>query len=435
MDYFFLVLLSIILTFFLFSAFFSGSETGLVSCNRIKIIHMAKGGDNRAKKLEKLLDNPNRFLAIALVGNNICNVSAAILLKYLIETQFGIENEWESSLYSTIILTPSILIFGEIIPKAVFHKNATSISLRIHRYFHFFYYLFFPLIYITIVPLNWVLRKMNLYSEEDKILGNREEIKDIFELSSTEGAVEKMEGKLINSILKYENTRAREIMTPLIDVKSIDSNKTVVEAIEYFMQTKFSRLPVYEERVDNIIGYINGVDLIYGQTHNRIKDFIWDGYFVPETKKINELLAEMQQRHIPLIFVVDEHGGTSGMITNEDIAEEIVGDFLDKEEEEKDYIVQKKGNEMIAPGALDIDDVNEWYKLGIEKEGFETLGGFICYKLGKIPKVGEQFEFNKHLYTVEEATDKSVEAVRIKKIFLSSKELKRKNPSQSSLKE
>ncbi len=398
----------------IFAALFAGSETVLVACDKHLFKEKAKRGNKSAKRVLKLFSKPDRFLATTLVGTNICIVSVSILFKTLLDyyTEF---TEIQLSLMTTIIVTVCMLILSEVTPKTIGLIKSNTLAPTSTRFLNIVYYVFFPIIIIVQFISNLIGKVFKLRKQGDSaqsIFMRKGELKR-FVLKTN--LIEDLETSYITSIMNYSKTTAREIMTPLVDVVSIEQHTNIDVLLKMISEKGYSRIPVYRQRVDNLIGYIQSMDLIYDTDSYTFEHLIKEPYYIPETKKIGQILMDMQRRRIPMVFVVDEYGGTAGVITDEDIAEEIVGDILFETEEES--ILEFSNKELLVVNAqVDVDDLNDNYGLGIRKDGFETVAGFILYILGHIPKKGEHFEYNGYKYTVEESDETSISKVIINKI-------------------
>jgi putative hemolysin len=393
------------------AGFFSGSETGLVAVNRIKAMVLEEKGGKSAKILSKILKNPNDFLATTLIGTNICVVSATIILTSVLKRYY---DNAAAVLISTAVLTPVILIFSEVVPKSVFLANATNLSLKTAYPIKFFMMLFRPVIWLISIFSRFIMYIFRI-GHSDKIFNvNKDVIQQVFKWSAKEGVLKEEELEFVESILSIHKVTAREIMVPLIDVVSIEISKSLSDLVELMDKSKISRIAVYEERVDNITGYVSCKDLIYSNKGHTIKELMRECVYIPETKPVDLLLVDIQKQKVPIVFVVDEYGGCSGIITNEDIAEVIVGEILDVGESDDDILVNEDGS-IVVSGSVDVDDLNKNYSLGIEKKGFETIGGFVTFILGRIPEEGDKFINLSFRYKVIKAGKKSVDKVQIEK--------------------
>lgn len=400
--------------FVIFSALFAGSETVLVASDKQLFKDKAKKGDKSAKRVLKLFSKPDRFLATTLVGTNVCIVSVSILFKTILEhyTEFS---DIQLSLVTTIIITVCMLILSEVIPKTIGLVKSNSLAPISTNFVNIIYYIFFPVIIVVQFISNMIGKIFNLRKKgsSQSIFMHKGELKKFVIKTNL---IEDIESSYINNIMNYSKTTAREIMTPLVDVISIEQNTSIDVLLKVISEKGYSRIPIYRQRVDNLVGYVKSMDLIYDTDCYTFEHLIKEPYYIPETKKIGQILMDMQRRRIPMVFVVDEYGGTSGVITDEDIAEEIVGDILFETEEES--ILEFRNKELLVVNAqVDVDDLNENYGLGIHKDGFETIAGFIMYILGHIPKKGEHLEYKGYKYIVEEADETSISKVIIKKLF------------------
>ena len=327
--------------------------------------------------------------------------------------KYGEQGEY----YATILMTIVILIFGEILPKAIYRKQANKILIRTIYLLNFFIKLFLPIINSIIFFLKYLPGLKNLQSKQKEIFLTREDLKTIFNISAKQGILKNIDKEMFYSIFDFGLTYTREIMVPLVDIILIENNKKVSEVVKLSQKSGYSRIPVYEQQVYNIIGYINVLDLFKAKSNENISKYIRYPYYVPETKKIDDLFIEMNNNQLPIVFVVDEYGGgVSGMVSQEDIVEEIIGDIdLKPQEVEKEQIRKIKNNEWETSGDVNIDDINESIDLSLTKKGFETIGGFIEYYLGKIPKKNETFIYNKYKFIMTEVTNTCIVKVRIKK--------------------
>jgi len=403
----------LIFVFIIFAGFFAGSETVIVSCDKHLIKDKAKKGDNHSTKIIKLFSQPDKFLATTLVGTNICVVTVSILFKEEFHNLTSLEGISLASL-TTVIVAFFMLIVSEIIPKTIGLVVSNRLAYISTKFINIAYYVLFPAIIFIKFISNLIekILKVKLKEKSTSVFSHKAELKSFVMNTSF---IKDVEGSYISNILNYSKTTAREIMTPLVDVISIEVNSSINDLIKIITNSNYSRIPVYKNRVDNIIGYINSLDLIYDVEETSIKEFIKEPYYIPETKKVGNILMDIQRKKIPFVIVVDEYGGASGIITDEDIAEEIVGDIL-FETEEKSIVLTNNGEQMVVDSYVDVDDLNEEFKLDIEKDGFETIGGFVMYCLGHIPKKGEHFDYKGYSYLVDSANERSIDKIIIKKI-------------------
>ena len=404
LEYILLVIL------FILSGFFSGSEVALISVNKFRIKKLAEEGNKNAKIVDKLLENPQRFLTTILVGNNLVNIAAASIATDLAIKTFGNLGVG----IATGVVTITILIFGEIIPKNLAISNSEKFSLFVARPLYFFEKIFF----LLSVLLSGVVRIMPSSQRRTPLL-TEEEIKTIIEYGAREGVIEKEEKEIIKSVFKFGDTDVKEIMVPRIDIVAIEADKTVEEALDLILKTGHSKIPVYEGNIDNIIGMIYVKDVLQHVKEGKnpkVKDITRKVLFVPESKKIDDLLREMQESKIHMAIVVDEYGGVSGLVTLEDIIEEIVGEIEDEFDREEKKIIKLSENEAIVDARLSISDVEEALNIKLPKGEYDTIAGLILDILEKIPNVGEKVVVNDIELTVEKMVGRRIYRVRIKKI-------------------
>ncbi len=403
----------LIFIFTIFSAFFSSSETILISFDKDIIKKKANRGNRKSSKLIKFINKPDIFLSTILVGNNICIISVGILFQ---EKLYNLTNlsGLTLSLITTIIVSFFMLIFAEIVPKTLGLVYSNKLSYIASRFIKLVYIIFFPVIMI-VKGISKLIEKIFNFQYTNKSVSFFSHKGELKKFVTQTPLIKDLESEYINNILKYGETTAKEIMTPILDVDLIDVYDNIGDIISVIKNSNHSKIPVYKNRINNIIGYLSTIDLAYYESINTIDSIIKDVFNVPETKKIGSILMEMQRRKVAMAFVIDEFGTTSGIITGEDIAEEIVGDIL--MEKEKDNIIVKNNSNIIEVNSMvDVDLLNEKFGLGIEKKGFERISGFVMFFLGHMPKSGENFIYKNYKYIVVEATERSFDRVIIKKM-------------------
>lgn len=382
-DFLFLLLFIICLVL---SAFFSASEVALISISRAKVRTLVNEHRPGAETLSRLKEDPHKFLVTILIGNNIVNVAAASIATALTISLFGNIGIGIATGFVVILL----LVFGEIGPKMYATHNAEKLSLAVARPIH--------VLSIVFSPLIWLVSKVNLRGMSAAGVAEpsvtEEEIKEWIEVGKEEGAIEQEEREMLYSVLEFGDTTAREIMTPRVDVAMIDDERGLEEALQLFNETGFSRLPVYHENMDNIVGILNIKDvfasMVTGKKNVGIKDLMYDPFFVPESKKIDDLLRELQLRKVQMAIVLDEYGSFAGIVTVEDILEEIVGDILDEFDREEPSI-QKLGEGIyLVDAKVWVEEINDELDLSLPvSESYESIGGLVIDRLGRIPHPGE----------------------------------------------
>ena len=396
------------------SAFFSSAETALTTVNRIRMRSLADEGDKRAKMVLKITDNSSKMLSAILIGNNIVNLSASSLTTTIAIT-FGAPM---AVAIATGIITVLILIFGEITPKTVATINSDKLSLVYAYPIHFIMTIVTPIsIVINILArVIFFILRVDPNAKPEAI--TEEELRTIVDVSHESGVLEEEEREMIKNVFDLGDAKAKDVMVPRVNVIFADVDSTYKELIELFREHKFTRLPVYEETTDNVIGTINMKDLLlYDNTAEfQIREFLRDAYFTYEHKNISELLVEMREASYNIAIVLDEYGETAGLITLEDILEEIVGEIHDEydEYEEDELLTCINDFEYILEGSISLDDLDDRLELELESEEYDSLGGFIIEHLDRHPEVGDEIVTESGLRLVVDSLDKNrVEKVHI----------------------
>jgi CBS domain containing-hemolysin-like protein len=399
----------VILILLSLSAFFSGSETAVISANKIRLKSLAEHGDRRAKILIWFMERPERLLGVILVGNNLVNVActtiAAVLVNLFFQYTPEIEyDQWES-LITTLVMTPVLLIFGEIIPKSIGRDRSNSISLSIARPMKLASIILYPIV----TPVNKLISLFGKkgIQDPDRIT---EELKGLANLSQKEGLLRPEQSEMIHSVFDLREQTIERAMVPLVDMVSVSKYASLEEFYEIVSKTRFSRFPVYEDRNDNIIGIINVSDVLYSddKTQN-ISQFIKDDVvFLPESKHIISSLTELQKSPYPMGIVVDEYGGVTGIITLEDLVAEIVGEIKDERDQEEEIGVVFDGKNLECDGRTEIDIINDYLKTNIPDDEYETIAGFVISQMDKIPVEDEEFTWQNLRIKILKADKRSV---------------------------
>ena len=380
------ILLIILVTM---SAFFSASETALTAFNRSKLKAIAEKNQRKADLLKGWLKKPNEILTALLIGNNIVNVLASSIATMVAISILG--NNSRAIAISTGAMTILLLIFGEITPKVVAKAYSTPIANAVIKLVYMLSKLFLPISKILMVVSKLIARMFGVKIDEIAFLITEEEIKSVVSVGEEEGVIEEEEKKMIHSIFEFTDTTVKEIMIPRTTVFAVEASKTLEEIWDVITGNGYSRIPVYEEGIDNIIGvfYIKDIFNVIrdGKLNMQVKSFIREAYFVPETKALVEMLEEFKKKHIHMAIVLDEYGGTSGIITIEDLIEEIVGDINDEFDIEHDEEIKKVAdNKYIIDAMLDVEFLNEELSIDLPvSEDYDSLGGYIYSVLGRVP--------------------------------------------------
>lgn len=395
------------------SGFFSSAETALTTVNKIRMRSLAEDGNKRAQLVLDVTENhSHKMLSAILIGNNIVNISASSLAATL---AYGFGGYMVSIV--TALLTILVLVFGEITPKSVATLNAEKLSLAYIRIIRFFMIIMTPFIFV----INLISRSLLFILRIDPNAKNdamtEDELRTIVDVSHEDGVIESEEKEMIYNVFDLGDARAKDVMVPRVNVTFADVNSSYNELIELFKRDKFTRLPVYEETTDNVIGTINMKDLLLfeNKDHFCIKDILREAYFTYEYKNISELLVEMRDTSFNIAIVLDEYGETAGLITLEDILEEIVGEIHDEYDENEEECLKKlKPNEYVIEGSMSLDDVNDRLGTELESEDYDSLGGFIIEHLDRLPEVGDEVIVESGIRLIVETLDKNrVENVHV----------------------
>ena len=396
----------ILLILLALSAFFSSNETALMSVNKIRLRSLADEGNKRAAMALDILENQTpKLLSAILIGNNIVNISASSLATTLAYSFGG----YMVSIV-TVILTVLILIFGEITPKNYATINAERLTLRYIPVFKFLMTIMTPVIFIINLFSRGVMRLMRVDPDAASKAMTEEELRTIVDVSHEDGVIESDEKEMIYNVFDLGDATAKDIMVPRVHVTFADVESTYDELIEIFREDKFTRLPVYKDSQNNIVGIINMKDLLlYDNTKEfHIRDILREAYFTYEYKNISELLVEMRESSFNIAIVLDEYGETSGLITLEDILEEIVGEIHDEYDENEEDFVQEVGErEYLIEGSTNLDDLNDRLDLDLTSEDYDSLGGFIIEHLDRLPEVGDSITTEDGIRLIVEKLDKN----------------------------
>ncbi|MHB2147934.1 hemolysin family protein [Calditrichota bacterium LG25] len=402
-----------------FAAFFSAAETALFSLPKSTVEKYARSKHALTKQVAVLLREPRRLLISILIGSTLVNVAIASIAT-LITSKLIIRydlNEIGALLINVVVVTFIILFFCELLPKILAIKNAKTLSKNFVLPLTFFYYLFYPVSYVLDLLTQQISSSFG--AEKDKFNLSEKELRTLVDVGEERGALLKEEKEMIHGIFEMSGTVAREIMVPRTDMVCLEKHASLNEVLKTFKEHMHSRIPVYDDIIDNIVGILYVKDLLpfirkRNASEFKLEKIVRPAYYVPETKRINELLREFQTEKIHMAIVVDEYGGTAGLVTLEDVIEEIVGEIQDEYDKETPQI--KKLNEttfLVNAGSL-IDEINEELDLDLPtEEGVDTLAGFLLGQFGTVPKVKDKIEYNGYEFVIEKATKKRIQLVRI----------------------
>ncbi|MCF2682670.1 HlyC/CorC family transporter [Faecalicatena contorta] len=394
------------------SAFFSSAETALTTVNRMRIRGLADEGSKRAKTVMNITDNSSKMLSAILIGNNIVNLSAASLTTSLAYRLGGSMIAMASAL-----LTVLIILFGEITPKTMATLHAEKMSLAYAPVIHLYMKIMTPVIILINGLSNSILFILRVDPNTRTDMMTESELRTIVDVSHEDGVIESEEKEMIYNVFDLGDARAKDVMVPRVHVTFADVDSTYEELIEIFREDKFTRLPIFEETTDNVIGTINMKDLLLydntGEFH--IRDIMREAYFTYEYKSISELLVEMREASFNIAIVLDEYGETAGLITLEDILEEIVGEIHDEyDENEEDFIQIINEHEYIVEGSMNLDDLNDRLDLDLTSDEYDSLGGFIIERLDRLPEAGDHITTESGIRLIVEKLDKNrIESVHV----------------------
>lgn len=417
------------------NAFFAASEIAFISLNDAKIDVQAKEGNKKAKKIKKMLENPSKFLATIQIGITLAGfLSSAYASETFAEKLAPMLNElipalsisaWNniSIIIITIILSYFTLIFGELVPKRIAMKYCEKVAFATIGIIKAISVLTSPFVKLLTFSTN-IVSKMFGVSEEDEETVTEEEIRMMVDVGKQKGTINQIEGDMINNVFEFNDKTVSEIMVPRKEIFALDMNLSISKVIEELTEDfRYSRVPVYDETIDEIKGivYIKDILLSTKNKNVRIKNLIKDAYFVPETKQVNELFDELRKNRKQIAIIVDEYGGTAGMVTMEDILEEIVGEIYDEYDVVKKDYEKMDENTYMLTGSLSVSDVEKILDIEIPEGDYDTISGYLIEELGRIPDEKEKLiiETEDVTYKIEKVKDKRIlklKACKIEKI-------------------
>ena len=403
----------VLIILLLLSAFFSSAETALTTVNKIKMRSLAEEGNKKASTVLNVTDNSAKMLSAILIGNNIVNLSASALT-----TTIAYQLGGSYVAIATAIITVLILIFGEIVPKTAANIKAEPMALT--------YAMPIKVIMILVTPISIVINalarvimfilRIDPNAKTDTL--TEDELRTLVDVSHEDGVIEEEEREMINNVFDLGDAKAKDVMVPTVNVTFADVESTYTELLEIFREDKYTRLPIYEETTDYVIGTINMKDLLlFDNTKEfHIRDILREAHFTYEHKSISELLVEMRTSAFNIAIVLDEYGETAGLITLEDILEEIVGEIHDEydENEENDVFQEISKFEFIIEGSMSLDDVNDRINTELESEDYDSLGGYIIEHLDRLPDEKDEIITEEKIRMVVDSMDKN----RIEKVHV-----------------
>src|SRR6266571_2511475 len=378
----------------------SAAETALTSISRIKLKNLVESGDEQAIEIDRLLTDPNKLLSTILVVNSVAVIvasSMATVLALAFSATYG-------ELLSSVVISLVVLIFCEITPKTAAVQNPVRWARIFIRPVRGAAWVLTPIVWSLSAITNFLVRLVGGEMKHRGPFVTEEELRLLVSVGEKEGVLEEEETEMIHSIFEFADTTVREVMIPRIDMVTLESDATVDQAVDLALQGGFSRIPVYEESIDNIIGVLYTKDMLkqLREDHNTlpVRDLVRPAYFVPETKKLDDLLREIRQKRTHMAIVVDEYGSVAGLVTIEDLVEEIVGDIQDEYDREENLYERISDDEYIFDAKISIDEFNDVMGTELDDEDYETLGGLMYALLDKIPNVNDTITFEGLTFTV-----------------------------------
>ena len=421
-----LILLAVLIAV---NAFFAASEMAVVTVNKMRLRHLVEEGNKTARIVERLATDSSRFLAtiqvsITLVGF-LAAATAAVslthdvggLLRQIPVAFIRASADGIAVVLITLLLGLIMILFGELLPKSMALKHAERIAFAVARPVDLLARIFSPVVKALVFLTNKISSLLGVEQTSSLPFVTEDEIKAILDAGQEGGAIEEGEKEMIYSIFEFGDTLAREVMVPRIDVMAVEADTPLMDALDVIVKEGHSRLPVYEENIDNIIGLLYAKDLLVylkeGKQNVALRSILRPTYFVPETKKVDELLRELQARRVHMAVVVDEYGGTAGLVTVEDLLEEIVGEIQDEYDAEEPSVEQVGDHEFVFDAGVQLDDVNERLDADLPDTGGDTLGGFIYGQLGRVAAVGDEVKCDELTLTVLSVSGRRIRKVRV----------------------
>lgn len=405
--------LIVLLVLLFLSAFFSSAETAMTTVNKIRILTLAEDGNKRARTLLKITENSGKMLSAILIGNNIVNLTAASLTTSL---AYSLGGSFVAA--ASGILTLAILLFGEITPKTMAAIHAEKMALAYAPVIFLFMKLMTPLIFIVNGMAMGILTLFRVDPNAKHTLMTENELRTIVDVSHEDGVIESEEKEMIYNVFDLGDAKAKDVMVPRVHVTFADVDSTYDELIAIFREDKFTRLPVFEETTDHVIGTINMKDLLLYDTNKNdfnVRDILREAYFTYEYKNTAELLIEMRQASFNIAVVLDEYGETAGLITLEDLLEEIVGEIHDEyDENDEEFIIELGEREYSVEGSVNLEELNGKLGLDLSSDDYDSVGGLIIEHLDRLPETGDEITTADGIRMVVEKLDKNrIERVHI----------------------
>ena len=399
------------------SALFPSAQTAFFSTNRIRSRNLQEEGEKKADLVLFMLDNQNKLISALLVGNNIVNIGSSALATKMATEAFGNAGVG----IATGIMTLLVLVFGEVIPKNLAAAHAETWAMFIAPFIRLVSFVLTPVVFLLTKLSDFVVHFSKSDDEEDPTI-TEDEFKILVNVGQEEGVLDESESEMINSIFEFDETVVKAIMVPRIDIVAVDVEDSINEALRIIVDGGHSRIPAYEESIDNIVGILYAKDIFAHLDADfdtmKVKELLRPAYYIPETKKVSDLLNELRLKKVHMAIILDEYGGTNGLVTIEDLIEEIIGDIQDEYDVEDDLIVMHGEDHLVADARAPIGDVEDAFDVELDEEILEdseadTIGGLAFEHLGGIPAVGDEVTVGRFLIRIVDVSGRRISKVEI----------------------
>jgi putative hemolysin len=397
----------------LLSAFFSASETAIFSANKVKIRHLVEEGNKKAALTRRLMEQPGKLISTILIGNNVVNIGATALATSVAISLLGATGAG----IATGIMSVLILLFGEITPKTLVSMHPEAFAMRVSGILNGLGKLLSPIIYVFNAFTNYLVRLINGPDKENHLI-TEEELRMLVNVGEEEGFIDEDEREMIDSIFEFDDTLVREVMIPRIDIVAVNVTEPLDNVVRLIIKAGHSRIPVFDETVDNIIGLVYAKDILQVFVEPRpegssLRDLMRPAYYVPESKKVRDLFAELRREKVHMAIVLDEYGGTAGLVTIEDVIEEIVGDIQDEYDQEEKEIERQSDGSYVVDARTPINEINELLELTLPEDEFETINGWVFHNLGTLPEQGQELDMGELHVKIEKVSGHRIEKLHL----------------------
>lgn len=407
-----IIVIIVIAVCLLMQFLFSGSEMSIISCDRMRMSALAKNGDKGAEKVLFFLDKPETFFSTTLVGVNLSIVVNSTVLTAFLGKQLSVDMADYRSLISLMILWPLVLLFGEVIPMGTFRQHADTLAPLMARFLAIGYYLLYPITITASWIITFIYRILGIQSVKEGMEISKEELQVL--LARHDHVLSPEEQTVIDHLFNFEKCTIDEMMVPLIDVQMVRQDATVRELVEMVERYGHSRIPIYKDRVDRVEGMVHISSVLEADPDDCIKEYMTTPIFIPETAMAQQTLSLLRDKNLQMAMVVDEFGGVQGIITVEDIIEEILGEIEDEYDKPIQEVRVINENLIEVDGKTALKTLQEDYYIDIDSEEVDTIAGFILLLTGIIPKSGTVLRYNQYQFKIKECSDRRISRVEIR---------------------